>query len=114
MSLAAMSPGDLMAYTASENFTHKYTGIFEGGDCTFYFNTNDLVFLCLAKFGGEDVKMAGNLTFQNLSSVECSPAFGVRPGGNNGWEDTSGEEVKNFDLTGQTINFESSTLTRAN
>ena len=100
--------GSQMAENAKNNCTSVYSGSAFGGSCTFYFNNNANLFLCEATFEGKDVKMVGELKGEE-SKKEAHPRYGIMPEDPK-WTDTSGEEVKYFDLTKDEIDMEGNTL----
>ena len=111
MSAASAPPGEQYLNSCKSDYTHLFVGSMDGNDCSFYFNTKSQMFCCLAKVEGSDVCMVGDIDGSD-DKIECKPRYGKMPG-NEEWADTSGEEVKKFDITKTEIDFEGAILKRA-
>lgn len=86
-----------------------YSGSMEGETFTFYFNLNNLSFLCEGRVENADVKMSGVIELETEGKVKCYPKYGIMPESEE-WIDTSGEEVKEFNILGNEVSFEGITM----
>mmetsp|Transcript_33735 Transcript_33735/g.35033 ORF Transcript_33735/g.35033 Transcript_33735/m.35033 type:complete len:135 (+) Transcript_33735:16-420(+) len=106
--------GLLMSEETKSGHCLQYKGVMEGAEVAFFFNIDKGFFLCEMLFDGKPAKMTG--TMKRKEEAEgvylCSPLWGVIPASNMGekWEDTSGEEIKEFNLSSNELDFEGTKL----
>ncbi len=95
-------------HSAREGNPLVYQGSMQSETFTFYFNLENKTFLCEGRVENSDVKMSGEIVTED-GKVKCHPKFGVMPESAE-WIDTSGEEVKEFNLENDEVSFEGITM----